>query len=110
MSLTIDLDFAIRFEEFLHEFVPWSQETFGSDHTNGPVGPLKKLEIESREAQQDPKDVMELADCFICLLDATRRAGYTPLELVEASHAKLKINKTRKYPMPADGECSQHIE
>lgn len=88
----------------------WSQETFGSDLERGPIGPLKHLEMEAREAQASPHDRTEYADCFLLILDASRRAGMTVAELIRAAHAKLQINKARVYLKPIDPNVSvEHV-
>lgn len=73
----------------------WSQKTFGKDIERGPIGPLKHLEKEAREAQNNPTDITEYADCFLLILDAARRAGIKPLELIRAAQAKMEVNKKR---------------
>lgn len=76
----------------------WSQRMFGPD-SRGPIGSLRHLEKETREAQQAPGDLTEYADCFLLLLDATRRAGFTYAQLIGAAFAKLLVNvNDRKWP------------
>ena len=76
----------------------WSQQTFGGDSERGPIGSLKYLEEEAREAQEKPGDPMGYADCLLFTLDAARRAGIKPIELMEHALAKMEINKARKWP------------
>lgn len=103
----------------------WSQATFGTDAERGPLGALMHLEKESREAQAaarliddcrangrsgNPIDITpapgfepsplywELADCLLLLLDAARRSGLGPLELVRAAQRKMEVNKARRWP------------
>lgn len=83
----------------------WSQATFGP---GGPLGSLKHLELEAREAQESPGDITEYADCLLLLLDAARRAGFGPLALIMAARDKMKINKQRKWKVAAPGEASTH--
>lgn len=87
----------------------WSQATFGRDGERGPIGPLKHLEKEAREAQANPDDVSEYADCLLLILDAARRAGISHIELVKAASAKLEINKKRQWPKPASDQPVEHI-
>lgn len=75
------------------EQAEWSQKTFGTDQMRGPIGALRHLEKEAREAQEHPGDAMEYADCFLLILDAARRAGIKPMELMRHAEAKMKINK-----------------
>jgi len=104
------LNFVGRLTDFISDQSKWSQETFGSDEVRGPIGPLKHLEQEAKEAQEAPNDIEEYADCFLLLLDATRRAGFTFRELLKASEEKLEVCKSRKWGAPEDtNEPWHHI-
>ena len=87
----------------------WSQATFGSDIERGPLGALKHLEKEAREAQADPTDVMEYADCLILLLDASRRAGMSPLDLIQYAQKKMAVNRGRQWPTPTADQPVEHV-
>jgi ParB family chromosome partitioning protein len=87
----------------------WSQATFGDDIERGPIGPLKHLEKEAREAQENPTDRMEYADCLILLLDASRRAGMTPMCLVRAAQKKMIVNRGRQWGKPVADEAVEHV-
>lgn len=87
----------------------WSQATFGKDSERGPLGALRHLEKEAREAQANPTDPMEYADCFLLILDAARRAGIKPMELMRYALAKMEINKSRQWPKPVDDQPVEHI-
>jgi hypothetical protein len=87
----------------------WSQATFGTDQERGPIGPLRHLEKEAKEAQQNPGDITEYADCLILILDAARRAGFKPLPLLRAAMQKMEVNKARKWPKPTSDEPVEHI-
>jgi len=76
----------------------WSQVTFGTDTERGPLGPLKHLEKEAREAQQEPFNAYEHADCLLLVLDASRRSGLTLQALIHAAEQKLAVNKQREWP------------
>ncbi len=87
----------------------WSQATFGTDQERGPLGALRHLEKEARETQAAPDDIEEYADCFLLILDAARRAGISPLQLIEASKRKMEINRQRKWPRPVDDQPVEHV-
>lgn len=87
----------------------WSQETFGLDSVRGPIGPLKHLEKEAREAAAKPEDREEYADCLILLLDASRRAGISPLELIKEARKKMVVNKERSWPKAVGDEAVEHL-
>jgi hypothetical protein len=80
----------------------WSKATFGTDIERGPIGPLKHLEKEAREAQAKPEDELEMADCLFLVFDAARRSGLTLDALIHACEIKLEINKRRIYPKTTD--------
>ena len=87
----------------------WSQTTFGTDQERGPLGALRHLEKEARETQAAPDDVEEYADCFLLILDAARRAGISPLQLIEAAQRKMVINRQRTWPRPVDDQPVEHV-
>lgn len=106
----------------------WSQSTFGTDAARGPLGPIRHLRKETVEAEEaweavqkavadgDPHAAMlaekfteERADMLLLLLDLNRRSGGTPLSLVQAAQAKMRINRTRVYPRTPDGVPSEHV-
>lgn len=87
----------------------WSQATFGTDQERGPLGALRHLEKEARETQAAPDDVEEYADCFLLILDAARRAGISPRQLVEAAQRKMVINRQRTWPRPVDDQPVEHV-
>lgn len=92
------------------EHAIWSQKTFGSDSDRGPLGPLRHLEREAVEAQQNPVDILEFADCLLLLLDASRRAGFSLFDLIEGARRKLAINKEREWSTPSSGdEPVEHV-
>lgn len=88
----------------------WSQETFGLDSDRGPIGALKHLEKEAVECQNNPSDKSEFADCFLLLVDASRRAGIGISELIEAAADKHEVNKKRIWPKPIDDMPVEHIK
>ncbi len=105
--LLIETGEALR--DLARDHAAWSQATFGSDLERGPIGPLKHLEKEAREAQANPDDAEEYADCLLLLLDAARRAGIKPLELIRAAQAKLEINRGRQWSLPVSDEPVEHV-
>lgn len=108
------LDFADKFRDLVTDQAEWSQATFGNDLERGPMGALKHLEKEARECQAaiaNPENLREeMADCFLLLLDACRRAGIKPMQLVEAAQEKMTINKRRTWPKPTDDEPVEHVK
>lgn len=92
------------------EQAKWSQETFGSDETRGPVAALKHLALEVQEALEQPDDASEYADCFLLIIDASRRAGISISELLQHASDKLEVCKQRDWPKPTSpDEPVQHL-
>jgi hypothetical protein len=80
----------------------WSQTQFGTPEAKGPVGPLRHMEKEVREAIENPSDASEYADILILWLDATWRAGFTMEQVIQAAHEKMKVNRERNWPKIID--------
>jgi hypothetical protein len=96
--------------DFCKQHAKWSQETFGLDSERGPIGALKHLAKEAQEAQNDPTDIIEYADCLFLTIDAARRAGFSWRQLLDAAFQKLAINKTRTWPKPTKSdEPIEHV-
>ena len=107
------IDFCDKFLTLMEDQRVWSQETFGKDTERGPIGALKHLELEAREAQDavgTPAIREELADCFLLLFDAARRAGMSAEELVREATKKMAKNKKRKWQVPVNDEPVLHVE
>ena len=121
-----------RTQRFWNEQAEWSEATFGKTSERGPLGALKHLEKEAKEAQveasllieskkedsiltrDDVKDItsnlkVELADCLFLTLDSARRAGMTLDELLDTAFIKLEINKNRKWQRPTSDGPVEHV-
>lgn len=97
----------MKIEMLWDELSKWSQETFGSDHERGPIGPLKHLKLEADEAIQSGEKE-EFADCLLLILDAARRSGLTCDSFINTAIAKLEVCKMRVYPKPSTDEAGHH--
>lgn len=87
----------------------WSDQTFGTRQETGPVGPLKHLTKEAKEAAEAPGDISEYVDCMFLLWDAVHRAGFTAEDMIQAGFAKLDVLKARTYHRAPNGEPSEHV-
>ena len=116
------MEYHSKAEQFWNEQAAWSRATFGSDHERGPLGPLKHLEKEAKEAQDSifgiisvpPRDTQEhleeeIVDCLFLTFDAARRAGMSFDELFEVAFRKLEVNKNRKWQTSKPGEAVEHV-
>lgn len=81
----------------------WSDRTFGAPAELGPASALAHLKREADEANADPADVFEFADCQILLWDAARRAGHTLEDLLYAVERKQIKNEGRSWVKDAEG-------
>lgn len=109
-------EFAQQLQRLIADQSEWSQATFGSDQERGPVGGLRHLAKEAREAEEayernEPEALkVELADCLLLELDAIRRSGFTLEEIIEAGFEKMKVNRARTYPRPTSDDPVEHID
>jgi hypothetical protein len=107
-----EVEFCNDLEMLISDQAKWSQETFGTDSERGPIGALKHLEKEAKEAYESYGSLEyheELADCFILLLDAIRRSGLSFRGLVRIAITKMIKNKARAWPKPTSDEPVEHI-
>lgn len=93
-----------HFQDVLGE---WSEETFG---TSDPQAPLHHMESEIQEVLNEPYNIEEYSDCFMLLLDALRKAGFTADQLIEAAYAKLEVNKSRIWGSPNALGYTEHVK
>lgn len=98
------------FDRLAMEISEWSQNTFGTDSERGPIGALKHLEKEAREALENPTDTSEYADCLILVLDASRRAGIHHEDLIKHALAKMEVNRQRTWPKPTTDSPVEHCK
>ena len=52
---------------------------------------------------------LEFADCFILLLDAARKEGFSAKDILTAIVEKMEINKARKWGKPDVNGVMEHI-
>lgn len=85
----------------------WSRKTFGD---RSALAPIRHLKREVLEMEANPKDLEEYADGLLLILDASRRAGHSPAQLLKAAWVKLAKNRKRKWGPPNAEGFSEHIE
>ncbi len=101
MSTNVCLKGAEGMAAFFKAQRKWSYETFGPPEFKGPIGPLRHLEKEAKEAYEETDTVKqreEIADCLFLVFDAAHRAGLSYEELVDEAVAKLAKNRKRTWP------------
>ena|SRR5690349_691702 len=97
-----------RLIDYWDDFASFSDETYGAPDVVGPEGALRHMKEEADEAIEHPKDLIEYADCFMLILDATRRAGYTLDQLLSAAETKLAICGKREWLPPDENGIVRH--
>lgn len=102
-----DVKTAMSLYNFWIEQAAWSEATFGP---GDGIGALRHLKKECDEAIAKPDDLEEYADMMHLVFDATRRAGFTLDQLVDACHAKLQKNKQRKWGPRIPGQPCEHLD
>ena len=73
------------------------------------VGHILKLKEEADEVINEPTDIIEYADCFLCLFAAAYKAGFSYEDITKACEDKFKILKDRKWEISNSG-LYQHIK
>lgn len=68
-----------------------------------PESHLLKLKHEAEEAIQEPNNISEYADCFLCIFAAAYKSGFSFSELENACRDKIEILKDRKWKKLEDG-------
>ena len=85
----------------------WSDKTFVGQPLSGKFSHLRR---EINELEENPKDIMEYADCYFLLTDIAAKNNVLLSDIHEAAIEKLEINKKRKWGKPnADGSV-EHIK
>jgi len=102
-------------QEFMDDVHKWADSTFGTERT--ALAPLYHLREEVDEVISEMKKgfpgltMKEMADCFIFILNATSKYGYTFAQLLEIAKEKMIVNKTRNWGKPdANGVCKHIVE
>ena len=91
---------------YLQRHIEWSRETFGEGRRT--EGLCKHIAKELDEIRQNPTDLMEWVDVIILAIDGAWRAGYTPVEIINALIKKQAINFERKWVRRGENEPTEH--
>ena len=99
-----------KLNDFIAERNEFSSKTFGTPEVRDCIAPLKHLQEEVQELIDNPTDTMEWADCFLLLLDASWRKGYSIDDLIDFGRKKLEINKKRTWKLKENGVYKHVID
>jgi hypothetical protein len=84
----------------------WARETFRDSTIESKFAHLMK---ELVEISAKPQDVVEWADAFLLLMDATAFAGFTMDQIYEACRAKHAVNRAREWGEPDEHGVVEHV-
>lgn len=107
---------ADKLQALMDDISAWADATFGAERkTVAPLHHLKKEAAEAIEAieraepNRSTAGVLELADCFILVLNACALYGLTASEVIRAANYKLETCKKRKWGEPDENGVVEHI-
>lgn len=105
-------------QKLINEIGLWSELTFSHQNSISKLHHLQKEVAELINAigqapsEPDKKNEevhLEFADCFILLLDAARKQGFTAQNILDAIVDKMDINKSKKWGKPDENGVMEHI-
>lgn len=97
------------FQQIAGRFMGWSVKTYERSTALSCMLHLKRECEEVLEEKDKQKQLVEFADCAMCLLSAVAREGFTAEQLVEAIAAKAEINYKRTWKLNEDNTYS-HVK
>lgn len=107
----------MELQNLMTEISTWSSQQFPTlVGTRGIIAKLAHLKEEATELQQavdndDKKGIVdEIADCFMLLLDVANDLKISENDIIRFSHAKLVVNKDRKWGKPDNNGLIHHIK
>jgi len=104
----------ITLQQFMDDVHKWADEIFGKERTT--LAPLYHLKKEVDEAilavKNESRDAVriELADCFILILNATSKYGLTFENLFITAQNKMEANKKRQWGKPDKNGVVEHLK
>lgn len=105
------------FQDAVNIWMNWTKENFPASGAKASLIHLREEikevieEIDSEfptATSEEGITLMEYADCFICLLTAAGKSGFTIQELFKSIKNKMNINYKRKWKLNPDNTYS-HI-
>jgi hypothetical protein len=92
--------------QYLLRHIKWSRDTFGEGALTESL--LRHIAMELEEIRQRPNDLMEWVDVILLAFDGAWRAGYSPVEIVNAMVKKQAINFDRQWLLSGDDQPYEH--
>ena len=92
---------------YLQRHIEWSRDTFGEGKQAEKI--CNHIAKELDEIRQKPDDLMEWIDVIILALDGAWRAGYSPIQIINALIEKQVVNFERKWNVGSGDEPNEHV-
>ncbi len=98
--------FLTSVDDFQAQGAAWAERTFPTSTVSSTFAHLRK---EMGEAEKDPADVVEFADCLILLLRACSLAGHSFSAVFAAARKKQLVNEEREWGQPDAQGVVEHV-
>ena len=92
--------------EYIQRHISWSKTTFGPGTQHKKI--CNHIEKELKEVRENPSDLYEWIDIIILALDGAWRAGYSPVQIINALIKKQAINFERKWELGDKDTPNEH--
>lgn len=94
--------------DYIIRHISWSKSTFGEGDQHKKI--CNHIEKELDEIRDNPSDLFEWIDVIILALDGAWRAGYTPVQIINALVQKQAINFERKWNVNSGDDPNLHVK
>lgn len=93
-------------QELQDTICKWSNSEFGpGERVHGMIAHLR---MEVDELSEKPKDIVEMADCLILLMNIAGAQSYSMRQLFDAVVLKMSINMNRKWTKRNEDGSVEH--
>jgi hypothetical protein len=92
--------------EIIQSQKDWSIKTFGEEYQAEKI--CNHIEKELHEIRANPNDLTEWVDVIILALDGAWRAGYSPIQIINAIIQKQAINREREWILGKGNQPNEH--
>ena len=99
-------EFNKKLDSLQMDLYEWATKQFKDQPISGKFSHLRK---EIDELEEDQKDVMEYADCYMLLMDIASNNGVLLSQIHVAAERKLEINKKRKWGKQNKDGSVEHV-
>jgi hypothetical protein len=93
--------------EYIQNHISWSREAFGEGNQAEKI--CNHIEKELEEIRETPNDLYEWVDVIILAIDGAWRAGYSPIEIINALISKQATNFERRWELGEGDNPNEHI-